>query len=148
MSHEERNVLTEILANAVIIGLFMWFLVAGHAAGRFDGPDGVQVWAVLVLKLIGASIVIGIVLAIIMAIVWRVVTGEKTEVTRDERDRAISGIGWKVQGIATAIGVVGAVGSLALGHEVITAMNLILAGCAFGDTGGNLAKLHAYQRGL
>jgi hypothetical protein len=59
MSHEERNVVTEILANAVIIGLFLWFLVAGQAAGRFDGPDGVQVWAVLVLKLIGVSIVIG-----------------------------------------------------------------------------------------
>jgi heme/copper-type cytochrome/quinol oxidase subunit 2 len=148
MSHEERNVVTEILANAVIIGLFLWFLVAGHAAGRFDGPDGVQVWAVLVLKLIGLSIVTGIVLAILMAIVWRVVTGEKPDLTRDERDRAISGIGWKVQGIATAIGVVGAVGALALGYPVITAMNLILAGCAFGDTGGNLAKLRAYRRGL
>jgi heme/copper-type cytochrome/quinol oxidase subunit 2 len=148
MSHEERNVVTEILANAVIIGLFLWFLVAGHAAGRFDGPDGVQVWAVLVLKLIGVSIAIGIVLAVAMAIVWQVITGEKPDLTRDERDRAISGIGWKWQGIATAIGVVGAVGALALGHEVVSAMNLILAGCAIGDTGGNLAKLHAYRRGV
>lgn len=148
MSHEERNVLTEILANAIIIALFLWFLVAGHAAGRFDGPDGVQVWAVLVLKLIGVSIVIGIVLAVVMAIVWQVVTGEKPDLTRDERDRAISGIGWKVQGIVTAIGVVGAVGMLALGHEVVAAMNLILAGCALGDTGGNLAKLYAYRRGV
>jgi len=123
VSHEERNVLTEILANAIIIGLFLWFLVA-------------------------ASIVIGIVLAVVMAIVWRVVTGEKPDLTRDERDRAISGIGWKVQGIATAIGVVGAVGARALGHPVITAMNLIFAGCAFGDAGGNLAKLRAYRRGL
>lgn len=148
MSHDERNVLTEILANAIIIGLFLWFLVAGHAAGRFDGPEGVQIWAVLVLKLIGASITIGIVLAIAMAIFWRVVTGEKPDLTRDERDRAISGIGWKVQGIVTAIGVIGAVGALALGHEIITAMNLILASCALGDTGGNLAKFHAYRRGL
>lgn len=148
MSHDERNVLTEILANAIIIGLFLWFLVAGHAAGRFDGPEGVQVWAVLVLKLIGASIAIGIVLAIAMAIFWRVVTGEKPDLTRDERDRAISGIGWKVQGIVTAIGVIGAVGALALGQEIITAMNLILASCALGDTGGNLAKFHAYRRGL
>lgn len=148
MSHEERNVLTEILANAVIIGLFLWFLVAGHAAGRFDGPDGVQVWAVLVLKLIGASIAIGIVLAILMAIVWQVITGEKPDLTRDERDRAISGIGWKVQGLATAFGIVGAIVALALGQPVITAMNLILAACAFGDTAGNLAKLHAYRRGL
>jgi len=148
MSHEERNVLTEIMADVLIIGLFLWFLVAGHAAGRFDGPDGVQAWAVLVLQLIGASIAVGIVLAVVMAIVWQMVTGEKPELTRDERDRAIAGIGWKVQGIVTAIGIVGAVGALALGHEVITAMNLILAGCALGDTGGNLAKLRAYRRGL
>jgi len=148
MSHEERNVLTEILANAIIIALFLWFLVAGHAAGRFDGPDGVQAWAVLVIKLIGASIMIGIVLAISMAIVWQMVTGEGSALQRDERDRAISGIGWKVQGIATAIGIVGAVGMLALGQEVVAALNLILAGCAFGDTGGNLAKLYAYRRGV
>jgi hypothetical protein len=148
MSHEERNVLTEILANLVIIGLFLWFLVAGQAAGRFDGPDGVQVWAVLVLKLIGVSIVIGIALAVIMAVIWRVITGERSELTRDERDRAISGIGWKVQGLATAFGIVTAIGALALGHQIITAMNLILAGCALGDTAGNLAKLHAYRRGL
>ncbi|MDD7973584.1 hypothetical protein [Roseinatronobacter alkalisoli] len=148
MSHEERNVLTEILANAIIIGLFLWFLVTGHAAGRFDGPEGLQVWAVLVLKLIVASIVIGIMLTIVMGIIWQVVTGEKPDLTRDERDRAISGIGWKVQGIATVIGVVGAIGKLALGQEVITAMSLILAACAFGDTCGNLAKLYAYRRGV
>ncbi|WP_209428284.1 hypothetical protein [Pararhodobacter sp. SW119] len=148
MSHEERNVLTEILANAIIIGLFLWFLVAGHSAGRFDGPDGVQVWAVLVLKLIGASIAIGIVLAIVMAILWQVVTGEKTELTRDERDRAISGIGWKVSMLGSAAGFVGGIVALALGASIILALNLMLAGCALGDTGGNLAKLHAYRRGL
>ncbi len=148
MSHEERNVLTEILANVIIIGLFLWFLVAGHAAGRFDGPDGVQLWAILVLKLIGVSIVIGIVLAVVMAILWQVISGEGSELERDERDRAISGIGWKVQGIVTAIGIVGAIAALAWGQEVIAAMNLILAGCAIGDTAGNLAKLRAYRRGL
>lgn len=148
MSHEERNVLTEILANAIIIGLFLWFLVTGHAAGRFDGPDGVQVWAVLVLKLMGVSIVIGIVLVIVIAIVFRLVTGEKPDLARDERDRAISGIRWTVQGIVMATGIVGAVGALALGYEIITAMNLILAFWALGDTAGNLAKLHVYRRGL
>lgn len=148
MSHEERNVLTEILANAIIIGLFLWFLVNGQATGRFDGPDGLQVWAVLVLKLIATSIVIGIILAIVMSILWRAVTGETADLTRDERDRAISGIGWKVQGLATAFGIVGAICALALGQSMITAMNLILAGCAFGDTAGNLAKLYAYRRGL
>ncbi len=148
MSHEERNVLTEILANAVIIGLFMWFLVAGHAAGSFNGPDGVQLWAILVLKLIGASIVFGIVLAVTMAIVWRMVTGEASELTRDERDRAISGIGWKISMLGSATGFVGGILALALGAEVIFALNLMLAGCAFGDTGGLLAKLYAYRRGV
>lgn len=148
MSHEERNVLTEILANAIIIGLFLWFLVAGQAAGRFDGPDGVRVWAVLVLKLIGASIVIGIVLAVAMAILWRMVTGEGSDLQRDERDRAISGIGWKVSMLGSAAGFVGGIIALALGANVILALNLMLAGCALGDTGGNLAKLHAYRRGI
>lgn len=148
MSHEERNVVTEILANAVIIGLFVWFLVAGQAAARFDGPDGVQVWAVLVLKLIGVAIVMGIALAILMAIFWRLVTGESPDLTRDERDRAISGLGWKVSMIGTAVGFVGAIVALALGSSVILGLNLMLAGCAIGDTAGNLAKFHAYRRGI
>ncbi|MFN3954773.1 MAG: hypothetical protein ACK4LQ_09990 [Pararhodobacter sp.] len=148
MSHEERNVLTEILANAIIIGMFLWFLAAGHAAGRFDGPDGVQLWARLVLKLMVAGIVMGIILAVVMAIIWRIVTGETSELTRDERDRAISGIGWKVSMIGSAIGFVGGIATLAYGANVIFALNLMLAGCAFGDTGGNLAKLYAYRRGI
>jgi len=148
MSHEERNVVTEILANAVIIGLFVWFLVTSQIAGRFDGPDGVQVWAVLVLKLIGASIVMGIVLAILMAIFWRIVTGESPDLTRDERDRAIAGLGWKVSMLGTAAGFVGGIVALATGSSVILGLNLMLAGCALGDTGGNLAKFYAYRRGI
>lgn len=132
----------------MIIGSFLWYLVPGNAAGQFDGSDGVQVWAVLVLRLMGASIVIGIVLVIVMAIVIRVVTGEKPDLARDERDRAISGIRWTVQGIVMAIGMVEAVGALALGQEIITAMNLILSVWALGDTAGNLAKLYVYRRGL
>jgi hypothetical protein len=148
MSHEERNVVTEIIANAMIIALFLWFLMTGHAAGRFDGADGVQAWASLVLRLIGASIALGIVLAIAMGIFWHVLTGEKPDLTRDERDRAISGLGWKWTTLGSAAGFVGGIVALAMGGSVITGLNLMLAGCALGDTGGNLAKLHAYRRGL
>lgn len=148
MSDEESNVLTEILANALIIGLFLWFLVAGQAAGHFVGPAGVQVQAVLVLKLIGVSTLMGIALAILMAIIWQVITGERPDLTRAERDRAISGPGWKLSMIGTAAGFVGGIVALASGSGVILGLNLMLAGCAFGAAAGNLAKFRACRRGL
>jgi hypothetical protein len=148
MSHEERNTLTETLANMIIIAVFVWLLSAGHAQGRFDGPAAVQIWSIMVLQLIGLSIVIGIVAAIVMAVVWRSLTGETANLMRDERDKAIAGIGWRIRAVVMGAGVVVAVIALALEQPVITALNLILAGCALGDTAGNLAKLYAYRRGV
>jgi len=148
MSHEERNVLTELLTNLIIIALFVVVLLRGTLAGDFDGPQGPQVWAVVVLKLIGASITIGIVLAVLSAIIWHIVTGERSTLTRDERDRAIAGTGWRWAMIGSAIGFVGGIIALALGQGVIFALNLMLAGCALGDTFGNMAKFRAYRLGL
>jgi heme/copper-type cytochrome/quinol oxidase subunit 2 len=148
MSHEERNVLTELLTNLIIIALFVVVLLRGTLAGDFDGPQGPQVWAVVVLKLIGASIAIGIVLAVLSAIIWHIVTGERSTLTRDERDRAIAGTGWRWAMIGSAIGFVGGIIALALGQGVIFALNLMLAGCALGDTFGNMAKFRAYRLGL
>jgi MFS family permease len=147
MSHEERNVLTELLTNAIIIALFIFFLLRATSAGDFAGPDGPQLWAVLVLKLIGVAIGVGILLAILSAIIWHAVTGERATLERDERDRAIAGIGWRWAMIGTAIGFVAGIVALATGQGVIFALNLMLAGCALGDTGGNFAKFRAYRQG-
>ena len=148
MSHDERNVLTELLTNLVIITLFVLVLFRGTMAGSFDGPQGPQVWAVVVLKLIGVSIVVGIVLAVLSAILWHIITGERSALTKDERDRAIAGIGWRWAMIGSAIGFVGGIIALAMGQGVIFALNLMLAGCALGDTFGNIAKFRAYRLGL
>lgn len=148
MSHEERNTLTEILTNLIIIALFITLLTAGDAQGRFDGADGLRNWAIVVLQLIAASIGVGIVLAIGMAIVWRSITDGAANLMRDERDRAIAGIGWRVRAVVMGAGVVAGVIALALDMPAIWALNLILASCALGDTAGNLAKLYVYRRGF
>lgn len=148
MSHEERNVVTELLTSLVVILAFVWILWAAQARGAFTGPDAAQVWAILTLKLIAASIGIGIVFAVVMAVVWRVVTGETPQILRDERDRAIAGLGWRFTAIGMATGFVLGIAALGFGWSIITTLNLMLAGCAVGDFLGNLAKFHAYRRGF
>lgn len=147
MSFSERTVWAEIMASLSIIALVVWYILTSHAAGAFEGPEGLQRWARTVLALIVISLVVAIVVSVIMAIAYRVITGEDPDDLVDERDRQIAALGWKVSMIATGIGIVGMLIGLALGLSAFAALNAVLAACALGDVSGNVAKLIAYQRG-
>jgi len=147
MSFSERNIITELLSNAVILVLFIRTLTARHATGAFDGPDGMMIWARMVLWMIPAAIVAGIVVTLLFTAAHRLITGEPHDTLMDERDRLIAGLGWKVTMIVTATGFVACLGALAAGLAVFIVLNLMLASFAAGDTAGNLAKFFAYRRG-
>jgi len=147
MSFGERTIISELLANAVIVVLFIVVLASRNAQGAFAGPDGLTVWARLVLWMIPAAILAGIVVTLLFTLAHRLITGEPSDTLTDERDRLIAGLGWKVTMIVTATGFVAALGALAAGLTVFSVLNLMLASFAAGDTAGNLAKLIAYRRG-
>lgn len=147
MSFAERTIWAEITSTLAVIALFVWLILRAQATGRFDGPDGLMLWARQVLWMIPAGILVAILVSVVMAIGYRIVTGEDPDELTDERDRAIAGFGWQVTTIAASAGFVAALAALALGASTFAALNGMLAAFALGDTAGNLAKLIRYRLG-
>lgn len=147
MSFTERTLLAEIVTTLAVVALFVWLIADRHAAGAFDGPEGLQAWARQVLWMIPAGIALAIAVSVVMAILHRLITGEDPDDLTDERDRAIAAHGWKVTTIAASAGFIAALAALAFGASVFAALNGMLAAFALGDTVGNVARLIRHRRG-
>ncbi len=85
----QREALAGLITTMIVTILFLWRLSGQHEAGLFDGPEALQTGARSVLWLVAISIGVAIAVAIATAIAQSVLTGEKLEVARDERDRDI-----------------------------------------------------------
>ena len=147
MSRGEREALSGLISMLLSAGLIAWWLISDHAAGAFDGPEGLQAWARTVLMLIGAGIGIAIVVTIVTHVVEAAVTGEKPDERQDERDhllerRALTW-GWYV----LSIGILGIIVDLAMGASAFRALNLLIVLCALSEGLKDSLKLWFYRRG-
>jgi hypothetical protein len=147
MSFAERTIWAEIASTLAVVALFVWLILRAHAEGRFQGPDGLMLWARQVLWMIPAGILVAILVSVVMAVGYRLITGEDPDDLTDERDRAIAGFGWQVTSIAASGGFVAALVALAMGATILATLNGMLAAFALSDTAGNLAKLVRYRLG-
>ena len=147
MSYGEREALSGLVTSLIVICLFLWQLTGQQAAGAFDGPDALQVWAWSVLILIGWSIGIAIAVTILFAILHHVLTGEKPDDRRDERDRNIDRRALTWAWYLLSFGLLGVIVSLAFGDTAFKAMNMVLALCILSETFRDAAKLVLYRRG-
>lgn len=147
MAYGEREALTSLLTSLIVLGLFLWQLTTQHAAGGFDGPDALQIWARSVLILIAWSIGIAIAVTIAFAILQGILTGERPDDRRDERDRDIDRRVLTWAWYMLSFGILGVIIDLALGSSAFRAMNLILALCALSEIFKDSAKLFLYRRG-
>ena len=147
MSFEERNTVTAILTDLLVIGLFVWQITARTADGAFDGPDGFAAWARLVLVMIGVSIVASIVLTLAITLAFRLIRGEGMPPHLvDERDHLIRLRGTQVTLLLASAVFVGAIAALALGAGLFLTLNLMLSAFAVGTIAGSLTRF-ALQRG-
>ena len=147
MSFAERSIVAELLTFVSVISLFAWILTSRHAAGLFDGPQGLMHWARTVLWMIPVGIVVAIITTLLWEAGYRLVTRDGADELTDERDRLIAGFGWKVTSITASTGFLLALGALALGYSVLVTLNLMLVAFALSDLTGNLAKLLRYRLG-
>jgi len=147
MSYGEREALSGLITSLIVIGLFLWQLTGQHAAGAFDRPDGLQIWARAVLVLIGWSIGIAIAVTILFAILYSILTGEKSDDRRDERDRDIDRRALTWAWYLLSFGLLGVIVSLAFGDTAFKAMNMVLALCITSEAFRDATKLVLYRRG-
>ena len=146
MSYAEREALAGLITSLIVIGLLLWQLSGQQAAGAFDGPDALKLWARSVLVLIGWSIGIAILVAIASAILHSLVTGEKSDDRRDERDRDIDRRALIWAWYLLSFGLLGVIIALAFGDTALSAMNAVLALCVLSEAFRDAAKLVLYRR--
>ncbi|WP_127103897.1 hypothetical protein [Pararhodobacter zhoushanensis] len=147
MSFTQRSIIAELVSSLIVVALFAWLITTRHAAGAFDGPEGLTQWARQVLWMIPASIAVSIVVTVLLAVAYHATTRAKFDDLVDERDRMITGWGWKVTAIVISAGFVAALAALAWGASAFLALNLMLGAFALGDLSGNAAKLLRYGLG-
>ena len=146
MSYAEREALAGLITSLIVIGLLLWQLTVQQSAGAFDGPDALQLWARSVLVLIGWSIGIAILVAIASAILHSLVTGEKSDDRRDERDRDIDRRALIWAWYLLSFGLLGVIIALAFGDTALSAMNAVLGLCVLSEAFRDAAKLVLYRR--
>jgi cytochrome b561 len=143
----EREALTGLITSLIVTVLFIWRLMAQHDAGLFVGPDALQIWARSVLLLVGVSIGIAIVVAVVFHVAYRVVTGEKPEERRDERDHHIARRALTGAWYLLSFGLLGVIVDLALGASALRAMTLVLVLCAGSEIFKDAFTVWLYRRG-
>ena len=142
----EREALTGLITMLLVMALFIWRLSGQQDAGLFDGPDALQIWARSVLLLIGVSIAIAIVVSIVFHIAYTVLTGEKPDERRDERDHHIARRALTWAWYILSFGLMGVIVDLALGASAFRAMNLVLALCAGSELFKDAFTIWLYRR--
>jgi small-conductance mechanosensitive channel len=147
MSMGEREAATGLITTLIVLALFLWRLSSQHEAGLFVGPEALQTWARSVLVLVAWSIGIAIAVAIGFHVLYEILTGEKTDDRRDERDRTIESRAVIWAWYLLSFGLLGVIIDLALGASAFRAMNLVLALCAGSEMFKDALKLWLYRRG-
>jgi hypothetical protein len=147
MSMGEREAATGLITTLIVLALFLWRLSGQHEAGLFVGPEALQTWARSVLVLVAWSIGIAIAVAIGFHVLYEILTGEKTDDRRDERDRTIESRALTWAWHLLSFGLLGVIIDLALGASGFRAMNLVLALCVGSETFKDAMKLWLYRRG-
>jgi hypothetical protein len=146
MNSEERNIWAALISGLMVNAYFFHRLWTMFHDGASLAPDGLQIWARMIIWAIPASIVATITLTILLSIGAGIVTGEKPgPAIKDERDRLFQLWGLGVTMAATVVGFITAVGLLALGQSGFLAFTCVYLGCALGDMAGNALKLLLYR---
>lgn len=147
MSMGEREAVTGLITMLVVLVLFLWRLSGQAEAGLFDGPEALQTWARSVLVLVAWSIGIAILVAIGFHILYAMLTGERPDERRDERDHDIDRRALIWAWYLLSFGLLGVIVDVALGASGFRAMNLVLALCMLSEFFKDSLKLWLYRRG-
>jgi len=147
MTYQQKNTAAAfwgVLAGFAVYGI--WGAVQLQA-GHFAGPEGLALMAKGVLAMIAGTIV----LTVAGSILFNITTAMRDRdngatFVSDERDRAIEMRGKQVGEVIGGVGLCLAMAGLALGIGAFWALNIIVAGFAFGAMAGSLWQLCLYRR--
>lgn len=149
MSHEERNTVFQILIGVCVNTYIIWRLVYLGGNGAFDGPDGVAVWARVVLWTIVFAVIFSIIIVILGNILLAIVNRDPNpSFVVDERDNMISNSGNRITVACVCIGFMGALVAMAFGAGAIGGLTAILLSFSIGSMIGEIGKFVRYRMAI
>ncbi|MDC0737437.1 hypothetical protein N6L24_04055 [Cognatishimia sp. SS12] len=148
MTYQDRNNVVSILVNLLTSSYVILRLLEMSAAGQFDGPDAVNVWARMVIWVIPISIAATIVGTIVFNILWAIFTGTaKPSFVVDERDKLFDRRAIFAIVVCAGVGFISSVIALAMGSTALVGFNIIYFAMALGSFGADMVKFISYRRG-
>lgn len=148
MTYQDRNNVVSMIVSLIVNGYIVIRLVEMNAAGLFDGPDAVNIWARMVIWVIPISIAATIIGTIVFNIAYAIVTGtEKPSFLVDERDKMFDRRGIVAVVIFAGGGFISAIVALAFGWSALIGFNIIYFAMALGSMAADLVKFMSYRRG-
>lgn len=149
MSFEERGAWSAILSGVVAFLLWGRPIWNGTMTGVYEGKDGLSLWAVDVIWLIGGGVILALTIMILFNIAYAIATGQpKLQFVSDERDTRINNRSALVSLVVISVGFLIAVALLAMGWSGLAGLNTILIGMAVAGFGSELFRIAAYRLGL
>ncbi|SHG39212.1 hypothetical protein [Cognatishimia maritima] len=148
MTFQDRNTIVSIVVNLTMLTYVISRLITMQAAGAFDGPDAVNVWARMVVWVIPLSIAATIAGTILFNIFFAVATGQqKPSFVVDERDKHFERRGSFAVIAGAGIGFVSGIVALAMDYSALVGLNIMYFGMAAGALGSDLVRFASYRRG-
>ncbi len=148
MTYQDRNNVVSIIVSLIVNGYIILRLLEMNAAGQFEGPDAVNVWARMVIWVIPIAIAATIVGTILFNILYTIVTGtQKHSFLVDERDKMFDRRGIAAVVIFAGAGFILAILALALGWSALVGFNIIYFAMALGSMAADIVKFISYRRG-
>lgn len=148
MYQKERQIVVNLIASIITIGLYVLYVYQKQVAGNFEILNDFKFWGKSFLWLIPVSIVALIIIHIIYAIINKIVTNEDIPTIDDERDRIIELKSIRVSHWIFTAGFVGAMAVLAFGAKPSAMFIILLASGLCSAIISELVKLYYYRKGV
>ncbi|WP_018689038.1 hypothetical protein [Ahrensia kielensis] len=148
MNYQDRNNIVSIIVGLTVNSYIIFRLFEMNAAGQFDGPDAINVWAQMVVWMIPIGIISTIIGTILFNIGYGIITGnENPSLLVDERDKMFEQRGTMAIVILIGLGFVASILALALGWSAVVGFNIIYFSMALGSLTADFVKFISYRRG-
>ncbi len=164
MSYKEKQIIMSILIGLGIVGSYIIFALKQYHAGIF-GPEDYRLWAVAILKFIGAGVMLEIIgqivfhifLAIGIAVREKIRNQDmddrdiekniKAQMVEDERDKLISMKSEMIVQVIMVLGFIAGLVTLAAGYTPLLMIHFVLGAFVLGNTAGSIIRIVKYRMG-
>ena len=158
MTYNSKKTIASMAAGIVLIVAYILFA----RSGRAPEPDNVKAWATTMLLFIGIGVVGVVIIQVLFHVGFAIGVAVKEQnrgdkeveriikasVVEDERDKLVGLKASRSSAICVGIGLMAALGALALGGGVVLGLHLLVGAFCLGAIVEGIWSICLYERGV